>query len=150
MANITFTTDGTLKNTTLTVDGKNISKKDKVVNIDIYAAAPYKSSYSGEIYKGGVGITYTVMGDDGTFERKTYGSTDTDYVRGIGQKVKTEDQVVRFVGQDVDVEISNLVDKITSHCKEKGIPCPDKDTLMSRSKESLLDKVQDLEINIED
>ena len=52
LAEITITTDATIAGTKLMVDGKDITKKEKVVSISLYTSAPFKSSYSGETIKG--------------------------------------------------------------------------------------------------
>lgn len=149
MAEITITTDGTLNGTKLVVDGKEITKKDRVVNISFMASAPYKSQYSGEIYKGGVAVDYTTMDEKGTIQRQTLGTSDANYIRGIGEKIKQQDNVVRFVGHEVDADINGLVDKIVAHCAETKAYCPEKDKLLSRTKESLRDMASDLGVKID-
>lgn len=153
MPNITITSDGTVKGTSLTLDGKEVTKKDKVIGIYLSAHAPYRSSYTGDLYKGGVSIEYATLDDNGIVKREQYGTTDTNYENGIGKKIKSEDKlqdnVIRFLGQDADVEVTNLVDSIVAHCEEKGIKCPDKDTLLNRQVESLKDKAIDLGIKLE-
>jgi hypothetical protein len=154
MAKITVETDGTIANTKLSVDGKEVTKKENVVGIYLTAGASYRSKYSGDLYKGHVSVEYVTVDDKGVAERKAYGTTDTNYTNGLGQKLKSQDQVedsiVRFVGQDADNEVASIVDKIIAHCEEKGIVCPNKDTLLSRNLQSLQDKAADLEIKLED
>lgn len=146
MAQIDISTDGTINGTKLSVDGKEVTKKEKVISIRMYADAPYRSSYSGESIAGYASVAYDVAGDDGKIERKEYGTTDVNWSNGIGQKVKSSDAVVRFIGQENDKEITDLVDKIIVHCDESKIPCPTRDTLLSRSMASLKDKAEDLGI----
>lgn len=150
MADIMISTDGTITGTKLSVDGKDVTKKERVVSIEVYARAPYKSSYSGETIKGMAAVSYETVTDDGKVERKTYGTTETAFGSGIGQKIKSEDSVIRFVGAEVDREVSDLVDKIVGHCEETKAKCPDRETLLSRSLDSLKDKAEDLGINLED
>lgn len=152
MSDIVISTDGTVENTKLTVDGKELTKKHKVVSIDLSAAAPFKGKYSGETYQGGVAVTYTHVDDDGKMKRESFGKTDTNYVSGVGQKVvKSEDSVIiRHIGDQVDADISALVDSIVAHCDEKKIPCPEREALLSRSAASLQDKADDLGIKIEE
>jgi hypothetical protein len=150
MAEIIITTDGTINNTKLTVDGKEITKDSKVVSIDLYASAPFKGKYSGETYQGGVNVSFAMVAEDGKIERKSYGTTETAYAAGIGQKIKEEDQVIRYLGADVDAEITNLVDKIVTHCEKEKIPVAPKEKLLSRSIHSLKDKANDLGIKLED
>lgn len=150
MADIMISTDGTITGTKLSVDGKDITKKERVISIDVCARAPYKSSYSGETIKGMAAVSYETVTDDGKVERKTYGTTETAFGSGIGQKIKSEDSVIRFVGAEVDREVSDLVDKIVGHCEETKAKCPDRETLLSRSFDSLKDKAEDLGIDLED
>jgi hypothetical protein len=134
MSEISIITDGSLNGTKLMLDGKEVTKKEKVVSISLYASAPYKSQVTGEIYKGGVAVDFTTR----------IGSTDANYVKGIGQKIKQEDQVVRFIGEEVDSEISTLIDKIVKHCEDNNIVCKTKEQLSIRSIESLKDMAEDL------
>jgi hypothetical protein len=150
MASINIVTDGTVKNTKLTVDGKDVTKKEKVVSIDMYAYAPYKSSYSGESIPGSVSVSYSVAQDDGTIMRKAIHSGNDRSDTGIGQKIKSKDMVIRFMGEEADVEVSDLVDKIVAHCEEKKISCPDREILLARSLDSLKDKAEDLGIDLDD
>lgn len=152
MADIIISTDGTVENTKLTVDGKELTKKHKVVSIDLTAAAPFKGKYSGETYQGGVAVSYTHVDEEGKMKRESFGKTDTNYIAGVGQKmVKAEDSVIiRHIGDAVEKEIALLVDSIISHCTENKISCPDRDALLSRSEVSLRDKAEDLGIEISD
>jgi hypothetical protein len=150
MPDIQITTDGTITSTKLIVDGKDITKKEKVVSISLFASAPYKSKYSGEVMQGYAACSYEVVGEDGKMERKSYGTTDTPYSAGIGQKVQSEDSVIRFLGQDADKEVSDLVDKIISHCEGAKTKCASREVLLSRSLASLKDKAEDLGISLEE
>lgn len=148
MKEIVITTDGTINNTKLTVDGKDITKKEKVTNISLYAHASFKGSYSGDTYKGSVGVSYATINDEGMVEHRSYGESDTKYLAGIGQKITSEDQVSHYLGQELDDEVSNLVDKITAHCEENKIPCPPKAKLVCRQLQSLRDKAEDLGLEV--
>ena len=154
MEKITVETDGTITGTKLTVDGEEITKANNIVGIYLSASSPYKSKYSGDIYKGYVSVDYVSVDDKGVAERKSYGTPDANYQNGIGKKLKTEDrvedQIIRFMGQDSDVEVTKLVDIISTKSKEKGIACPDKNTLLSRNIQSLRDKAADLGIKEEE
>jgi len=150
MSEIVISTDGTLANTILKVDGKEITKNSKVVSISMYASAPYKGSMSGDVYRGNSSVAYETIDDKGVVERKSFGSDSTDYIKGIGQKIKQSDQITQFIGQIVEADVTNMIDKIINHCVENNIPCADKETLMLRTKESLQDKISDLGIKLED
>jgi hypothetical protein len=149
MAEIIITTDGTLTGTTLKVDGKDITKNNKVVSISMGANAPFKGAISGDIYKGGVYVAYEQMNDNGTVERKSFGTSDTNYIKGIGQKIKQNDQVVQYLGQVALTENVKLVDAIIKHCTDNKLQCPDRDKLLARTKESLMDKITDFGIKLE-
>lgn len=146
---ITITTDGTINGTKLIVDGKEITTDNKVVNISLYASAPYRSVYSGDIYKGGVSVDYATIDDNGVMQRQSLGSSDTNYIKGIGEKIKQEDQVICFIGSKVDAEVQTLVDKIIDHCTKEKISCKSKDELSIRTIDSLKDTAEDLGINLE-
>jgi len=150
MSEIIISTDGTLANTILKVDGKDVTKNSKVVSISMYASAPFKGSVSGDVYRGNSSVAYETIDDKGVVERKSFGSDSTDYLKGIGQKIKQNDQVTQFIGQIVDADVSKMIDKIVAHCEANKIPCTDRETLMLRTKESLLDKISDLGIKLED
>jgi len=147
MAELTIITDGTLNGTKLMVDGKEITKKEKVVNIQLYASAPYKSQMTGEIYKGGVSVDYSTIDDKGTIQSQRIGSSDSNYTKGIGQKIKQEDQVVRFIGEEIDANISTLIDKILAH--KDANKSWTKESLSNRTKDSLKDLSIDLGITID-
>ena len=154
MADINITTDGTIAGTKLMVDGKDVTKKQKVVNINLNAYAPFKSSYSNDIYKGGISVSYSTVDEDGKIENKSYGTTETDYVKGIGPKMKQkdsvlQDSVIRYIGCEADTEVCNLVDKIIAHCDEKKLVHPEREKMLSRSLDSLKDKATDLGISLE-
>lgn len=149
MANLNIETDGTITGTKLSVDGKEVTKKEKVVSISMYASAPFKSKFSGEVIPGQAVVSYEIVGEDSKIERKTYGTTETAFSAGIGQKIQSEDSVIRFIGVEIDKEVSDLVDRIINHCKEANIQCPTREILLSRSVASLKDKVEDLGLKSE-
>lgn len=150
MASIEIITDGTIQGTNLKVDGTDETSANKIVSISMYASAPYKSKYSGENIPGYVSCSYEYATDKNTVERKTIGSSETAYKGGIGEKIENSDAVVRFVGKAADKQIADLVDKIVAHCEAGKIKCPAKDTLLSRSLESLKDKATDLGMKLEE
>ena len=147
---IQITTNGTIEGTKLIVDGNEISTLDKIVNIEFCANAPYKSQYSGDMIRGSVVATYRKANDDGTIEQNSLISGDTSANIGIGQKIKQKDQVIRYVGQDVDAKVVDLVNRIINHCTATNIKVQDKTTLLNRTTESLKDKCLDLGIKLED
>lgn len=142
MPSINIETDGTIQATKLTVDGKDFTKTKKVVDISLYACAPYKSKFSGDNIPGSVGVSFTVSDDKGVLETVRYGQTDTPY-GNIG-KVKSSDEVARFIGHEVDKEIETLADQIIVKAQELKIKSPTKEVLVSRTIESLRDRALDL------
>lgn len=150
MADISIKTNGTIEGTSLIVDGKEISKKDKITRIDLYAMAPYVSEYSGETIAGQVAVSYDKANEDGTIERKALISGQDRSAAGIGQKIKNADQVVRYIDQEADSESLQLIDHIINHSKEKNLKVPTKEDLLNRSVQSLRDKCNDLGIQIND
>lgn len=149
MADIIFESDGTVTGTKLKVDGKDITKNNKVIRIYGSAHAPYRSSYDQSPQPGGVYFSYDIANDDGTIESKAISTGNDSSTHGVGQaKIKNTDQVTRFIGAEVDREINDLVDKIVNYTTEKKIYCPDKEILLTRSKESLKDMIKDKGIEL--
>ena len=147
MSDIQIKTDGTIENTTLTVDGEDITTGKNIVSINLTAEAAWTSKYSGDKYPGAVRASYRYEEDD-TFKNVTIGtSADSDFSGKIGE-MKNDDSISRFVGADVDSNIKDLVDKITDHCEKEKINIVDKSVLYSRSFDSLTDKAHDLGIDI--
>jgi hypothetical protein len=149
MSEVIVTTDGTIAGTILKVDGKDITKNNKVVSISMYASAPFKGSVTGEIYRGNASVSYEVIDEKGVIERKSIGSDNTDYIKGIGQKIKQNDQVTQYLGNVVEAELAKIIDSIIKHCEDNKIACAPREVLEARTKVSLLDKVADLGIKLE-
>ena len=143
MAAVIIQTDGTIENTKLKVDGSDITKDEKVISIFFHCSSPYVSKYGEGVIPGNVGISYEVVKDDCTFERKIIGMNDTNYKEGVGKKVSNSDSVVRHIGHNVDIKVSDLVDKIL-----KVDDSISYDKLINRTYESLKDKAEDLGITI--
>jgi len=161
MAKIVIETDLTLEGTKLSVDGKDITTEESVVRIGLNACSPYKSEMMGDTYKGNIYVDYTLVSNSGILENHSYGGFGDHYKGEIGKpemeemmsdslKIKTADQVIRFVGKSIPVEKEKLVNKIVKYCEDNKIVCPSKDVLSIRSEESLKDKIQDLCIKLED
>lgn len=157
MSNIQIKTDGTIQGTVLVVDGKEVTKDQKVTSIYFNAQAGFKSKYSGEEMKGYASAGYEVLGDNGKLERRSFGQTETPYSEGIGEKVEEnddhvvqQDSVLRFVGSPVDEKIVKLVDSIVKHCEEKQLKCRPREVLLERKIESLKDIALDYGIEIKD
>lgn len=150
MPEITIKTNGSVEGTTLMLDGKEISKEDKIVSIEMMASAPFKSQYSGDTIPGRVMVYYDKANDDGTIERRALVSGNDASTTGLGQTIKNSDQVIRYIDHSADAKIVDLVDCIIDHCEETKTKCPDRETLLSRSITSLEDKARDLEIDILD
>lgn len=155
---IVITTDGTNAGTKLSVDGKDVTKKENVTDISFYAHAPYTSTYSGDTIPAYISASYAKAGDNGTIERiEVYsgGYTQSNGTNRVGyddetQKIEAVDQVVRFIGTKNDIKVEELADKIMSHCKDNNIKHPTKEDLLSRTFDSLKDKAEDLGIDTSD
>lgn len=153
---ITITTDGSTSGTVLTVDGKEITKDEKVVGINLYASASYISKYSGDRVPGYTSVSYDVV-KDGKIETTHITESATNYDKGVGEasnkeksSVTSEDSIIRHIGEQYDKDIVDLVDKIEVACKEKNIMCPPREVLLCRSFQSLKDKaVLDIGIKLE-
>jgi hypothetical protein len=149
MSQVLIETDGTIAGTILKVDGKDITKNNKVVSISMNANAPYKGSVTGDIYRGGSNVSYSVLDEKGVISQQSIGSDPTEYLKGIGQKIKQSDQVTQYLGSPVEAELAKIIDSIVKHCTDNKLPCPTRDILETRTKASLMDKVADLGIKLE-
>jgi len=147
---IQIKTNGTIEGTSLIVDGKEVSKKEKIVGIDFTAQSPYKSQYSGDTIPGYVAVHYDKANEDGTIERAAVISGQDRATTGIGQKVKSKDQVIRYIDQEADDEVTRLVDSIVDKAQELKVKIPDKEVLLNRSVQSLKDKCEDMGIELKD
>jgi len=150
MSDIAITTNGTIESTKLTIDGKDVTKKEKVTDISFYAEASWKGKFSGETYPGCASASYSTIDEEGKTQSHRFGTTDTKYKQSVGQKMTTEDSVIRYLGTGADTEVKDLADKIITHCDHSHIPCPSIDELLVRSADSLKDKAGDLGIKLEE
>lgn len=156
MSEIIIKTGGTIDTTTLLVDGVDKTAEECIVSINMYARAPIKGSVSGDVYSGFVDVNYSCM-DSGVLTRTSIETCSTPYSRGVGcaeemedniNKLSSSDQVLQFIGRKIDQEKEVMIDKIITYCNTNNIPCPTKDELAVRTKESLQDKVTDLGIEL--
>jgi len=138
-------TDLTTEGTTVMIDGKNVGDKRKVASISFFADAPNKK-YSDDGY---MSLSVMSFDDEGNIKQERYGH-DKDINEnikpiGISDNVTFEQSdVVRFLGDAIDAEKVKLVDSILKLSAEKKLVCPERDTLLNRSIESLRDKAADL------
>lgn len=149
-------TDLTISGTKLNKDGKDMTKNSRVVSISFYASSPVKDS---EYDHGYIDLSVTSVDDEGKITRTSYCSKDEYMAKrtGLGKKEMKDlleevgvDSVVRFIGHDADEELKNVAEAIVKHCEDKELSCPNLDTLLSRSLDSLKDKAEDLGITFED
>lgn len=147
MAEINIKTNGSLPETVLTIDGKDVTADSQVVDISLNARAPFVSKYSGETITGNMACSYTVV-KDGKLETFAVGTTDTAFSGQIGTKIKEEDSVTMFIGRKIDSVKEDLIDKIIKFSSDNKLSCPDKSTLSGRDINSLYDKAEDLGIQI--
>ena len=146
MKEFNISSDLSITNTKITMDGKDLTKKGNVVGISMYASSPSKDDSD---YAGYVDLSITTVDDNGTVEEKSY--RKSEYMSKklpMGKVLKdfitTKDDVVRYIGSDVNTDIKKLADSIIEHCKEKELKCPDQDVLYNRTVQSLTDKATDL------
>jgi len=154
MDNFSIESDLSITGTKLSIDGKDITKKEKVVSISMYASSPTKDS---EYDSGWVDLSVTTVDDNGNVETKTY--RKSEYMankQAMGQPMKDFidskglDEVVRFIGRPADKVKEEIVDKMIQHAKDSKIPCPDKESLLNRTIDSLTDKATDMGVTLED
>jgi len=138
-------TDLTTEGTTVMIDGKNVSDKRNVASISFFADAPNKK-YNDDGY---MSLSVMSFDKDGNVKQERYGH-DKDINEnikpiGLSDEVTFEQSdVVRFLGDAIDAEKTKLVDSIIKLSAEKKLVCPEKDSLLNRSVESLRDKATDL------
>lgn len=151
MKKVTIETDGTITGTILTVDGTDVTSKENVVSISLWATAPYVSKYSGEQQPGMVGVSYE-SAVDGKIERHGITSSEVKNPIGIGAAIaedKVNEAIKHYLGKPADTEILTLVDKILDFAGKNKINLPSKEVLIERSLESLKDKAIDIGLKLE-
>ena len=144
-------TDLSIEKTTILVDGENVSKSGKVASISFFADAPNKK-YNEDGY---VSVSVTSFDDEGNMKRQSFSKRPemAENIKPIGLQDNvefTENDVIRFLSDEVEVEKKTLVDSIITKCIEDKLACPNSDILLNRSIDSLRDKVEDLGISSED
>jgi len=151
---IVINTDLSISGTKLTIDGKEVNKKTNVVGITMYARSPIKDD---EYDDGYIEVAVTSVDSEGVTETKTYRKNEYNGKKvPMGVKIKDfmenfdNKNVIRYLGKNVDTKVVEIADKISNHCKENKIVCPDKDVLYNRSLASLKDKADDLGIKLKD
>jgi len=144
MPSIIIETDVTAQGTKISVDGKDITKAEKIVDVSFWASASYKSKISGETVPAYVSVRYSSVDDQGLMKTTNFGQGDPALGK-IG-KVKSADEVTRFVGHTIDKDIETLSDQIIAKSQELKRHCPTKEVLTSRCIESLKDTAGDLGI----
>ena len=150
MDNFTLESDLSITGTKLMMDGKEVTKKEKVVSISVYASSPTKD----DTYDSGwVNLSVTTVDDNGNVETKDYrkseymankqpmGKPIKDFLDSVGA-----DQIVRFIGKEADKAKEEVVDKIIEYAKDKDITLPTKEVLLNRTLGSLEDKAIDIGI----
>lgn len=139
---IIITSDGTVKGTTVKLNGTDMTKDYKVKSISLYAHGgyTYNSSYSSDSYTTPPAVDYQVSYIDGD-KSKSVGvsSKSTNYEYGaLAQK----DSIIGVGTEDVERLKEKLLDEFDK-LRDKDIKLPDRVTLEKRSVESLSDKYTD-------
>jgi hypothetical protein len=152
MENFEISSDLSITGTKLMVDGKERTKKEKIVGISFYASSPTKDS---EYDSGWVDLSITTVDEKDnvvteSFRKSEYmskkvpmGQVLKDYLTNNGT-----DQIVRYIGHEVSKEKEEIADKIIETSEEKKIQCPTKEVLLNRTIDSLTDKAKDIGIEL--
>jgi len=147
MPDINITTNLSITGTKLSIDSKDITKKEKVVGISLYATSPHKDDKDSLGY---ISVDVTTVDEEGTVETKSY--RKSQYLQNklpLGKILKDcykDDKALTYIGNDVPIVFAQLIDKIIEHCDANKIKCPDKEVLYQRTLSSLKDKATDLGI----
>jgi len=145
-------TDLTNAGTKITCDGVDMCATKKVTDISFSAYAA-NTKYNDEGYSY---VSVTSFDEAGNRKREHYtnegAQADTYKPIGISDEVTLSlSDMISFLGTSVILDNndkkSELVDSIIAHCKANNIICVDKETLMTRSIDSLNDKATDLGIS---
>lgn len=146
---IVINTDLSVEGTMISVDGEKVGENSKIASITFYADAPNKR-YEDSGY---VSVSVASFDDEGNIKRVNYSQDKkiADRIKPIGieDDVKETD-MIRFLGDEVDQEKKRIADKIIAKSLEDKLACPEMDTLLNRSVESLTDKAIDLGITLAD
>lgn len=138
-------TDLTNEGTSISIDGKRLNDERKIASISFMADAPNKK-YEEDGY---MSLSIVSFDDDGNVKRENFGrnTSMSENIKPLGLSDDisfNKDDVIRFLGDEIDAEKVRLVDSILQLSAEKKMACPDKNTLLNRSIDSLRDKAFDL------
>ena len=154
MENFEIHSDLNITGTKLVIDGKEITKKEKIVGISFYASSPVKDS---EYASGWVDLSVTTVDENGNVLTNTYRKSEYESNKiPMGKTIKDFleekgiDEVVQFLGHEIQKEKQDIIDKIVDYCGEKKIGCPAAEILGNRTLDSLEDKAKDLGIEIKE
>ena len=141
----TIDTDLTVAGTKMLMDGNSI--EDNIASISFMADAPNKK-YDDSGY---IGLNITTFDSDGNIKRTAYSLRKdvAENYKPIGVEDWKKDDVIRYIGSEIDMEKKSLVDSIIKHCAENNIKCPAEDVLLARTTDSLKDKLTDLGVSID-
>lgn len=139
---IEITSDGTIEGTRLKVDGKDITKTEKVANIDFYAHGKvvWPDGYTSVP---GIHLNYrTIEEDDGLKGVSHSFSPENSEMKrtSIGPPKDSEGPMV---GRTIDPRDA-IADELIALAKDKTIAVPSREVLLQRTEASLRDKLQDL------
>lgn len=138
-----ITTDGSLKNTTIKLDGVEMTKDYKVTSMYFRADGgySYKSSYDNNTYTNPPSISYEITYLDGDKSKSISVATPRINTQ-FGVINKTEDSL-SHIGIDnedkVKIRLINDFDKL----REKNSLIPNREVLEKRTIDSLIDKYVD-------
>lgn len=159
MEKMIITTDGTCEGTTLNIDGVDVTSTECVVGLNMYVCAPFKmEDWSSD---GCCRVEYSTSNAEGKIETHSFDETCREFKMGMGQseddmsgegmmdKLKSgkvlKDNVNGYVGKaNPTKESIELVDKIIKTATEKKTFCPSREKLLTRTVDSLKDKLADL------
>ena len=141
-----FIIDTDLNDVNLMIDGSQ--PEEKIFSISLFADAPNKK-YEDSGY---IGLNVTTFDNDGNVKRTAYSMRKdlAENYKPLGVEDLKQNDIIRYIGSEINLEKKKLVDSIIQYCVKNNIKCPSEDTLLSRTSESLHDKLTDLGVTIDD
>lgn len=153
MSKIVIETDLTTEGTKISVDGVVVTDVENVVSVSLYGRSALKNPGEYDSKKGYISVDYSSINSEGVVERKSFETNEWTGDRKALGKIEdsvTDEQVVRYIGKNVDSDIKKMADKIVQYYADNDLKGPNTTELYDRSAESLKDKIVDLGIDFND
>ena len=141
---IVITSDGTVKNTNVKINGEDMTGKYKVTDINFYAHGgyTYKSNYSNETYLNPPSVSYhvTYMDND---KRKSIALSTQKNTNTVEGYLKQKDSLIG-VGREISDTVKDKILDSFDEMRENDKTIPERKVLETRTIDSIIDKYVDV------